>query len=211
MADGKQEMSLPQLAVAAIAGFALLWIMTALAWFAIGADSWNQAEKRWKTKAAQRQREEKAIKRTAHWRAAYEKERTRMPEFEDGVDLSSHWLGLVEEVTGANNLRVTSRRTIKGSESETREGEVCEQQIEIVKWEATLENLLRAMYAFESAKGEMIDIRKIAITPNAARKGFMSGSMTLTCAYTRQAPGKTARAARTSAPEQQASSTGAGK
>lgn len=187
MAEAKSGMTLPQIAVAAGVGIALLWLFTGLMWFVVGADAWKSAEKKWKAKGEQRRREERMIARTGQFRDAYGKERTRMPEFADGEDLGSHWLGLVEEITGANGLKVASRRTIKGNESETREGDVCEQQIEIVKWESTLENLLRTMYAFESAKGDMIDIRKMTITPSAARKGFMGGSMSLTCAYTRKA------------------------
>ena len=181
----KQSMTLPQIAVAATVGVVMLWLFTALYWFAAGSDSWAAAKRRWQAAVERREKEQRLIARSAYWRESYERERARMPEFEEGLDLSSHWLRLVESVADANGLAIRSRKPIRGNEGETREGEVCEQQIEIGKWEATLENLVRTMYAFQTAEGEMIDIRKITVTPISGRRGFLNGSLTLTCAYTR--------------------------
>ncbi len=186
----KQQMTLPQIAIASAVGIALLWLVTAFYWMAAGSDSWDRAKRQLENARKEREDQQRLIIRYPYWRDAYEKERERMPEYEEGRDISSEWLRLLDEVAQANKLSIRSRKPIRGNDSETRIGDVCEQQIEVGKWEASLQGLVLAMYAFEKAEGQMIDIRKISIVPNSARKGFMSGNLSLTCAYTRYEPEK---------------------
>lgn len=202
-----KQMTLPQIAVCAAAGIGLLWFLTFLYWMVAGADSLDTAERNWRTAEEKRRKEESLISKEKYWRQTYETARARMPEFEEGSDLSTHWLDLVGRIAADNGLEIKSIKSIRGKEGETSVGDVFEQQIEIGKWEATLENLVRTMYAFQTAEGQMIDIRKMTVQPNSARRGFVGGSLVLTCAYTRRKPAKTVR----TAPAPAAAGAAAGK
>ena len=63
-------------------------------------------------------------------------------------------------------------------------GDVYEQPIDVRRWEATITSLVKFMYSLETEKETMFDIREISIKPSS-RKGFLTGSFKLACAYMR--------------------------
>jgi hypothetical protein len=63
-------------------------------------------------------------------------------------------------------------------------GDVFELPIDVRRWEATITSLVKFMHALETEKDAMFDIREISVKPSS-RKGFLTGSFKLACAYMR--------------------------
>jgi hypothetical protein len=64
-------------------------------------------------------------------------------------------------------------------------GEVLELPLEVKSWEGSLEALVKFMHELENTDDGMFDIRSLNFRPSA-KKGYLRGSFTLTCAYMRE-------------------------
>ena len=57
--------------------------------------------------------------------------------------------------------------------------------IEIKSFEASLEALVKFMHALDSAEDGMFDVKSLSVKPSN-KKGYLKGSLSLTCAYMRE-------------------------
>ena len=57
--------------------------------------------------------------------------------------------------------------------------------IEVKSWEGSLEALVKFMHALENTSDGMFDIKEINLKPSQ-KKGYLKGSLSITCAYMRE-------------------------
>ena len=103
-----------------------------------------------------------------------------MPMFEDGKATDTTWRGKVEALAKENLVQI--HQIEHGKEIET--GDVLQLPIEIKSFEASLEALVKFMHALDSADDGMFDVKSLSVKPSN-KKGYLKGSLSLTCAYMR--------------------------
>lgn len=150
-------------------------------WFLSSESAWKKAKKQYERTVLTYEKEERLISEKRKWNDAYETEKAAMPLFAEGQSTDTTWLRKVEEIAKANNVLIT--QSTYGKEIEA--GDVLELPIEVKNLEASLESLVKFMHALENSEEGMFDIKEISVQPNKSKKGYLKGSMSITCAYMR--------------------------
>lgn len=174
------EMGLKEKAVAAVLGVVVLYAIAVATWFLSAESAWKKAAKQYGRETQRRAKEEKLISERRKWDELYEAEKAAMPMFDVGQATDTTWLRKVEEIARTNLVLIT--QIDSGKEIEA--GDVMELPIEVKSWEGSLEALVKFMHALETSTEGMFDIRDISMKPSSKR-GYLRGSMSLTCAYMR--------------------------
>lgn len=175
------ETSLKDRAVIAVVVVIALYAVAVVTWFMYAESAWKRSNAAYDREKQRFEKEEKLISERGTWNASYEKEKAAMPTFEAGKATDTTWLRKVEALARTNLVLVTSIRT--GDEVEV--GEVLELPIEIDASEGSLEAFVRFMHALENSSEGMFDIREISLKPGK-KKGYLTGSLSITCAYMRE-------------------------
>ncbi len=123
------------------------------------------------------------IAQRSPWEQSYLEKAGMMPVFEEGRQVETHWLGVLDRVASRNHLSVIRRQ----AGEERQDGDVFEMPIECKEWEGSLESLVGFLYDIH-AEGAMLDVRKLYIRPNTSKRSGIRGSFTLYCAYLRGEP-----------------------
>lgn len=173
---------LKEKAIMAVLGVIVLYAIAAGFWFFSAENAWTKAAKGYDRAKTAYHREVKLIGEKRKWADAYEAEKAQMPMFEAGKATDTTWRRKLDEIAAKNHIAISSART--GSEIEV--GDVLELPIEEVRWEGSLESLVRLMYEFENTSEGMFDITQLNFKPMSAKKGYLSGTFTLNCAYMRE-------------------------
>ena len=167
--------------IAAIVGVAAMYALAVGMWFMGQEQAWKAAAKKYDAAAKKTLSEKKLISQRQRWNDAYEEEREKMPVFaEDAKDVDTHWLSRMDSLAQDCHVGISQRQA--GQQVEA--GDVFEQPIDVKRWEATITSLVKFMYALESEKEAMFDVREISVKPSS-HKGFLTGSFKLACAYMR--------------------------
>ena len=174
-------MSLREKAVLASIGMVLLYGLAAALWFMSQEAAWKKAAKAYDRAKAQYESERRLIGEKARWNQAYEDEKALMPTFEAGKATDTTWLGKMDALAAKHHITISQRQSGKETES----GEVLELPLEVKNWEGALESLVKFMHELENTDEGMFDIRSLNFKPSA-KKGYLKGSFTLTCAYMRE-------------------------
>ena len=109
------------------------------------------------------------------------REKAAMPTFEAGKATDTVWLRKVEDLARTNLVLITSIDSGKEVEA----GDVLELPIEVKSWEGSLEALVKFMHALENTPEGMFDVKEISLKPSQ-KKGYLRGSLSITCAYMRE-------------------------
>ena len=173
---------LRQKALMATAGVIVLYAVAAGVWFFSAEAAWKKAAKAYDKAKDTYQREVKLIGEKGKWTEAYENEKAQMPMFEAGKATDTTWRRKLDELAGKHHVAITSARTGKELEA----GDVLELPIEDVRWEGSLESLVRLMHELENTSEGMFDITQLNFKPISSKKGYLSGTFTLNCAYMRE-------------------------
>lgn len=168
-------------ALIAIVAVVLMYAVAAATWFLFSESAWKKAAKQYERTNQTFEKEERLISQKRRWNDAYEAEKAAMPMFEIGQATDTTWLRKVEEIAKINNVLIT--QSTYGKEAEA--GDVLELPIEVKNLEASLESLVKFMYALETSSEGMFDIKELNVQPNKGKKGYLKGSMSITCAYMR--------------------------
>ena len=174
--------SLREKAVMAMVGVIVLYAIAAGVWFFSAESAWKKAAKQYAKARDTYQREVKLIGEKRKWTEAYEAEKAQMPTFESGKATDTTWRRKLDELAAKHHVAITSARTGKEIEA----GDVLELPIEEVKWEASLESLVRLMHELENTSEGMFDITQLNFKPIGSKPGYLSGTLTLNCAYMRE-------------------------
>ena len=174
------ELGLRQKAAVAIVGVVVLYAAAVATWFLSAEKSWKRAARNYDRASKQYEKETKLISETGKWDELYESERAAMPMFEDGKATDTTWRSKVEALAKESLVQV--HQIDHGKEEET--GDVLQLPIEIKSFEASLEALVKFMHALDSAEDGMFDVKSLSVKPSN-KKGYLKGSLSLTCAYMR--------------------------
>ncbi len=165
--------------VAAIGGVILMYGLAVAMWFMGQEQEWRTAAKKYAAAEKKTQSERKLISQRQKWNDAYEDEREKMPVFsESAKDVDTHWLSRMDALAQNCHLSISQRQA--GQQVEA--GDVFEQPIDVKRWEATITSLVKFMHALECETNAMFDVREISVKPSS-KKGFLTGSFRLACAY----------------------------
>jgi hypothetical protein len=104
-----------------------------------------------------------------------------MPTFEAGKATDTVWMRKVEDLARTNLVLITQI----DSGAETEAGDVLELPITVGGLEGSLEAIVKFMHALENTSEGMFDVREMNLRPSQ-KKGYLRGSMSITCAYMRE-------------------------
>ena len=167
--------------IAAVGGVVGMYALAVAVWFMSQEQAWRVSSRKYAAAVKKTASEKRLISERGRWNDAYEAEREKMPVFStEAKDVDTHWLSRMDSIAQACNVGISQRQA--GQQVEA--GDVCEQPIDVKRWEATITSLVRFMHALEAEKEAMFDIREISIKPSS-HKGFLSGNFKLACAYMR--------------------------
>jgi hypothetical protein len=167
--------------IAAIGGMVVLYALAAVLWFTSQEHAWKVAAKKYHRQVENTKAEKNLIAERSKWNDIYESEKEKMPVFgTDAKDVDTHWLSRMDTLAQNCNVGISQRQA--GEQVEA--GDVFELPIDVRRWEATITSLVKFMHALETEKDAMFDIREISVKPSS-RKGFLTGSFKLACAYMR--------------------------
>lgn len=173
--------SLKEKALVAMIVVIVLFAGAAATWFLYADAAWKKAAKQYERTVATYEKEERLIAQKRKWNDAYESEKAAMPIFAEGQATDTTWLRKVEEIAKLNNVLIT--QSTYGKETEA--GDVLELPIEVRNLEGSLEAIVKFMHTLENSDEGMFDIKEITLQPNKSKKGYLKGSMSITCAYMR--------------------------
>jgi len=172
---------LKEKAMMAVVCVILLYAGAVAAWFLSAEGAWKKASRAYAKAKQDYLKETKLIGQKRQWTEAYETEKAAMPTFAVGKTTDTTWLSKMDELAARHRVQISQRQGGK----EVSEGDVLELPIEVRSWEGSLEALVKFMHELENTNEGMFDMRAINFKPSA-KKGYLRGSFTLTCAYMRE-------------------------
>ena len=104
-----------------------------------------------------------------------------MPTVADGTVSARRWERVIEDLT--TQYHVNTGKGLKASEDEENHGGVWEVPVEVKFDNTSLQRLVEFLYAVNTAKGAMMDVRELEVSVRGKNVGAMNGKMVLTCAY----------------------------
>ena len=175
------DAKLKEKAMMAVVAIVVLYAVAVGVWFFSAESAWKRAAKAYGKECDRYEQEEKLISEKRKWNELYDREKSAMPTFEAGKATDTVWLRKVEDLARTNLVLITSIDSGKEVEA----GDVLELPIEVKSWEGSLEALVKFMHALENSTDGMFDIKEISLKPSQ-KKGYLKGSLSITCAYMRE-------------------------
>jgi hypothetical protein len=173
--------SLREKALMAVLGMAFLYVGAAAGWFFYAEKEWKKSARQYQRAKEKYEKERRLISERGKWATTYEEEKANMPIFEAGKATDTTWLKKMDDMALKHRVHISQRQSGK----EVDAGEVLELPLEVKSWEGSLEALVKFMHELENTDDGMFDIRSLNLRPSA-KKGYLRGSFTLTCAYMRE-------------------------
>ena len=161
------DAKLREKAMMAVVAVVVLYAVAVGVWFFSAESAWKRAAKAYGRERDRYEQEEKLISEKRKWNELYDLEKAAMPTFEAGKATDTVWLRKVEDL------------------ARTEAGDVLELPIEVKSWEGSLEALVKFMHALENTSEGMFDVKEISLKPSQ-KKGYLKGSLSITCAYMRE-------------------------
>ena len=175
------DAKLKEKAMMAVVAVVVLYAVAVGVWFFSAESAWKRAAKAYSRECDRYEQEEKLISEKRKWNELYDREKAAMPTFEAGKATDTVWLRKVEDLARTNLVLITSIDSAKEVEA----GDVLELPIEVKSWEGSLEALVKFMHALENSTDGMFDVKEISLKPSQ-KKGYLRGSLSITCAYMRE-------------------------
>lgn len=158
-----------------------LYALAAVMWFSGRGMAWTNARKGYERERKRYLREKALIRDRAIWEERAETKRLRMPTVADGVVSARRWERIIEDLT--TQYHVNTGKGLKASENEENHGGVWEVPVEVKFDNTSLQRLVEFLYAVNTAKDAMMDVREFEVSVRGRNVGAMNGKMVLTCAY----------------------------
>ena len=175
------DAKLREKAMLAVVAVVVLYAVAVGVWFFSAESAWKRAAKAYRRECDRYGQGEKLISERRKWNELYDREKAAMPTFEAGKATDTVWLRKVEDLARTNLVLITSIDSGKEVEA----GDVLELPIEVKSWEGSLEALVKFMHALENTPEGMFDVKEISLKPSQ-KKGYLRGSLSITCAYMRE-------------------------
>ena len=175
------DAKLREKAMLAVVAVVVLYAVAVGVWFFSAESAWKRAAKAYRRECDRYEQEEKLISERRKWNELYDREKAAMPTFEAGKATDTVWLRKVEDLARTNLVLITSIDSGKEVEA----GDVLELPIEVKSRVSSLEALVKFMHALENTPEGMFDVKEISLKPSQ-KKGYLRGSLSITCAYMRE-------------------------
>ena len=175
------SMTLRQKAVVATLAVVALYVGAVLFWFASAERTWKKSVDAYRRAKNAYERESSLIKEKSHWEEACEKEQASMQMFDEEKATDTTWMRKTGAIAKTNLVYVSSSKPL---EEVLGVGEDVRVLPIDVSWEASLEALVKFMYALENSDEGLFDFTKLVFKPNQ-KTGYLKGSLVVTCAYRR--------------------------
>lgn len=173
--------SLREKAMMAVLVMVLLYGAAVAVFFAYSKGAWKEAQRGYERAKEAYARECALIARRRQFAEDYESAKKQMPSFAVGKATDTVWMKIVDELAEKYHIVIGQH----GYGREVEAGEVLELPIEVKSWEGCLESLVRFIYELETSTDGMFDVESLNFKPSS-KKGYLRGSLTLTCAYMRE-------------------------
>ena len=167
--------------IIAIVVVVALYALAVVMWFSGRGMAWTNARKGYERERNRYLREKALIHDRALWEERAEMKRLRMPTVADGTVSARRWERVIEDLT--TQYHVNTGKGLKASEDEENHGGVWEVPVEVKFDNTSLQRLVEFLYAVNTAKGAIMDVRELEVSVRGKNVGAMNGKMVLTCAY----------------------------
>ena len=159
----------------------VMYALAAVMWFTGRGAAWTRARKGYEKERNALLREKALIGDRETWEERAEIKRLRMPTVEDGVVSATRWERVIEKL--AEQYHVSVGKGLKAAQTEEDHGGVWEVPVEVRFDNTSLQRLVEFLYAVNTAKDAMMDVRELDVSVRGRNVGAMNGKMVLTCAY----------------------------
>lgn len=176
------SLSLRDRAIVLILVAVLFYAAAAVLWFTKFDRDWKKASRGYDAAVKTYRREAALIARRADLEARYAEEHDRIPLLDEDKPADTHWLERLSALAETHHVYVSGRKAGK----EENEDVLNKLDIEL-DWDASLECLVKFLYALENADGAMFDVRSVGVAASGRNTGRLKGKMTVCCAYLRGA------------------------
>lgn len=174
-------MGMKERALVAMLGVIVVFALVVASWFFHFESAWKKSMRGYETAKATYERERALIAQKPKLADEYEEAKKDMPMFAADKATDTTWRRKVDALAEKHHIVISSAQAGKEIEA----GDVLELPIEIRTWEASLQSLVEFMHELENTNEGMFDIKAMSMKPSNKR-GYLKGSMSLTCAYMRE-------------------------
>ena len=175
------SLTLKQKAAVATLAVVALYVGAALFWFVSAEKTWKKSATAYRNAKQKYEKETRLIKEKGYWEEACEKEQAAMRMFDEDKATDTTWLQKTGEIAASNLVYISSRRA---QEESLGVGEDVRALPIEASWEASLQALVKFMYALENSDEGLFDFSKLVFKPSAKR-GYLKGTFVVSCAYRR--------------------------
>ena len=158
-----------------------LYGLAAVLWFMKFYREWKKSIAAYEKSVVAYQRERKLISRKGELQAQYEEEQEKIPVLTGNELANAAWMGRLGTLAGDHNVAISRQNYGK----EEQEGVLNKLEIDL-EWTASLQCLVKFLYALETEDHAMFDVRSIGISAAGKNTGYLKGKMTVCCAYLRE-------------------------
>ena len=159
---------------------ALYGLATAM-WFMKFDREWKKSVRTYEAAVKTFRKETALIAKKGELQAQYEEEQEKIPVLTGDEPADTAWLEQLSTLADDYHVYVSGRKAGR----EEQEGVLNRLEIEL-EWDASLECLVKFLYALETAEHAMFDVRSIGVAASGRNTGRLKGKMTICCAYLRE-------------------------
>ena len=162
-----------------------LYGLAAILWFTTFQRDWAKSAKAYDAAVKTYQREKNLIDRRGALEESYQEEEEKIPVLEEGELANVLWQRRLSGLADEHNVAINKQNYGK----EEQEGVLNKLEIDL-EWTASLQSLVKFLYALETADHAMFDVRSIGVSNSGKNTGYLKGKMTICCAYLREEEAK---------------------
>ncbi len=179
--------------IIAIVVVVVLYAFAVLLWFTGRGIAWKNARKGYEKELETLKSEKSLIKQRVIWVTRAEEARQRMPHV--GTDekvekTAARWERVIERLAGEYHVDMGRRLKAQPFEKKDQKKDdenpdgVLEMPVEVIYENTSLRRLVEFLYAVNTAKDAMMDVRELEINVKDKKNvGALRGKIVLTCAY----------------------------
>lgn len=173
-------LSLRDRAILVIVVFLALYGLAAALWFMKFDREWSTSRKKYESALKTYRDETALIAKRDSLRANFEEERDKIPVLGDDQPEDTHWMQILTTLADEHKIAITDKKP----GHEEKEDTLYKIEVEL-KGAAALRNLVKFLYALETADHAMFDVKSLNVMASGRNSGYLKVEMTVCCAYLR--------------------------
>lgn len=157
-----------------------LYGLAAVLWFMKFDRDWSKSMKAYDSAVKTYRKETALIAKRDSLQARYDEEQEKIPTLSDEEPADTRWMAALTTLAEENNVAISGKKPGR----EEQEDVLNKLEVEL-EWTASLQCLVKFLYALESAQDAMFDVRALGVAASGRNTGYLKGKMTVCCAYLR--------------------------